>query len=160
MDFGKKIHKMIEDGELDYLFIDAEHRFTAHEKELTPTLGEIPLKGYIDALNTDERVIGDYKVSKNERTQSQVDRNDQLTFYSLLCKEKYGWIPEARIYRIEAQDLKLTGRVDVFKTKRTERDLEIMKEKIKKVWKEIPILMDAELKAKHKFGSITNKIKL
>ena len=160
VDFGKDIHQQIENEELEPLFWDIDTTFTDREKELTPKLGEIPLKGYIDAINTDERIVADSKTSKNPKTQSWADKNEQLTFYAVMCDLEYGWIPELIIYWIETTEengyLELSGKVKEIKTTRTKKQVEDYKKEIKTIWKEIGKLVDAELEADEYLGGLKN----
>ncbi len=158
VDFGKEIHEQIENGELDILLIDCYNNFTAREKEINTKLDDIPLKGYIDAINTDERVVVDYKTSKNPKTQSEVDKNEQLTFYAVICELEFGWIPEEMIiYRIETDEdngLYLTGKVDEIKTRRIKQQVEEYKKEIKRIWQKIGELVEKEIEGEDYLSAI------
>jgi len=157
VDFGKEVHEKIENEQLEVLLLDCYNDFTDREMEIKTKLGEIPLKGYIDAINTNERILIDYKTSKNPKTQAEVDKNEQLTFYAVMCELEFGWIPEMIIYRIETDDdngLFLTGKVDEIKTTRTKKQVEEYKKEIKRIWQQIGELVEKEIESDKYLGSI------
>jgi hypothetical protein len=121
--FGKKIHKLIEDNDLSVEFIPKlKNKEVYFEEEFDGSI----LNGFIDSI--DEGIIFDYKISKNPWTQTMVDKNNQLKFYALFHKIKYGFLPSVSIIHIESDDtqneMSLTGKIRMISKQIEFEDLE------------------------------------
>jgi len=144
MEFGKFVHGELEkkksDNETIELIRPLIPECELNEQEVKAKVGDVPLLGYIDKLDPHQKILIDIKTGKNY-TQKKADDLEQLTFYHILIEKKFGWTPiETYIYWLETADdngLYLTGRVEAFKTTRSEAQVEFMKEEIQDVWQEI-----------------------
>jgi len=68
-----------------------------------------------------------------------VDEHGQLTFYTLLVRQKYGKMPSSihldwAQTKEEEGELSFTGRVETFKTERGLKDLIMMAGRIHRAW--------------------------
>lgn len=158
MKFGSEVADYLENPSGEWKLLDELidfYPYPEREKEIKVKLDEIELLGYFDALDKKNRVIADYKVSINEWKQSKVDKNKQLSYYSLYTYLKYGWIPrECRIHWIGAEkntdrygnliSYDLTGEFKTLKTERDITDLGKVKGEIKKAYKEIKQFYEEE----------------
>lgn len=81
--FGRELHERIA---TDDAFKDI--RLPLLEEKVEAEIGGVPVIGYIDALDLDKLILKDYKSSKNEWTQIDVEKLVQLEVYSLLLKKQ------------------------------------------------------------------------
>ena len=162
-DFGAKIHKALEtrkatdeDEKTALLLIPIVKQ---REIEVFAEVGGVPLYGKIDAIG--ERVhycINEYKTSKNGWTQKMVDRSDQLTFYAMmLAVSKKMQIEDVliKLYTLETFEdidgtLHLTGGKQVFKTDRTQANVDKLVPRIQKAWRGIGEMLNEDLNGKPK----------
>jgi hypothetical protein len=156
VDFGKDIHKQLEleDPKTEAIRWQIPEYPNREEKikvNIESENGEITLYGIIDLLDLEKQIIADYKTSKNPKKQIDVDLDEQVTFYYILCKQKFGWYPKkAIIYRLETEDngeLYLTGRVDTIETTRTEEQIYSYEQEIKRLHQEMKELIEREMEA-------------
>ncbi len=102
------------------------------EKEFSVRLESCHLVGRIDRIDRlpggDYEVI-DYKTGKN-RTQKEVDKDDQLTVYALACQEALGIKPRVLSLYFVKQGEKVS-------TTRSEKQMEEMKNAVNRAVKEI-----------------------
>ena len=102
------------------------------QHKLETEIENIPIVGYLDSFDKNKNRFIDFKSSKNKWTKSQVQRLDQLPFYSMLVKKIYGsvdpfcqlvWL-ETRLVKQsgllqQEEKLELTGKFEIF-----EREIE------------------------------------
>ena len=144
-EFGKWVHSELEKPKSDDNVIELIRpniKVGKNEVEVKAKLDDIPLLGYVDIMNNREKYIVDIKTSGKEWTQKKADEEEQLTFYSILIREAYGWIPqELIIHWIETKGdpLYLTGNNKEIITTREQWQLDMLEEEIKEVWEEIGI---------------------
>lgn len=142
MELGKRLAERIETGaetkdellERVVIFLPTEKE---KEFEIYADIKGIPLFGKLDSFNPETKVVREIKTGK-KWTQSAVDKADQLTFYSVLVFQKYGELPK-RIFldwveTIEDDELRFTGKVETFETKRDMADIISFYQRIKKAW--------------------------
>lgn len=149
MELGKEVAQCLETGE-ESENIAIEHlkiflpSYKFREYEIQAEVEKIPLLGRLDGFGEDPLEIGEYKTGKNW-TQKMVDTNGQLTFYALLVLKKFKKFPERiRLHWAktisEDGEIKLTGDIQSFETKRTLADIVSIAERCKKAWKGIKLM--------------------
>jgi len=139
--YGREVHVLI-DKDPKYASI----RLPVAEKEMRVEIDGISVLAYIDTYCPDTHAFGEYKSGKRKKDGSpcwnkvDVQRHEQLPFYSLLIQEKFGkkinstylvWL-ETKFYEhkrtvgtvVLANDsgLRLTGHMEVFKRKMYQYD--------------------------------------
>lgn len=162
--FGTKMHDTIETGEstgnieIDLLVSDLP-RFPEgqdlREFELHTVLKakgeETPLLGKLDRLKSDYTAFKDWKTGKIPWTQAKVDKDEQITFYCMLIwiekkiipsDIQLVWIPTEED---EQGNLKVTGEIVPFHTKRNMSQILNMMVDCRKVWKQIQERYEQEL---------------
>jgi len=113
--------------------------YPLREFDIAAEFEGIPLVGKLDGFNERALVVGEYKSGKHW-TQGMADKSGQLTFYALLVWLKYGKLPSdiflhwARTDEDLEGNLKLTGEIKTFRTKRTMKDLILFSPRIKSAW--------------------------
>lgn len=151
--FGSKVAEGLEDpsqSDLDNIeaVLEKLPELEEREKTIETTVDGIRVLGRIDHISLSEREIRDEKTTFKPWTQSKVDKNDQLTFYSMLTRYKYGWIPNTiaidcllKGKRVNPEtveeELWLTGEVKSITTTRSIADIIKMKKRVKKAWEGI-----------------------
>ena len=161
MAFGKKVATALEEDELtgdmqlDILLVDLpkfELRDAPLHAEIKIGKEVIPLFGKIDSLKQDMTAFKEYKTGVEKWTQRKVDEDKQITFYAtmiyLLTKKiphdiELIWIPT--VQDPETQEIRATGEIVRFPTKRTMSHILNEIVDIRKVWKEIEIMCEEEL---------------
>ncbi len=144
--FGKKLADRLELG------LPSDDKTIEHVVNFLPKTPEVefeikanfcgvPLLGRLDGFDPRNKKITEYKTGK-KWTQKKVDSLGQLTFYSCLVWVEYKVLPKKIVlYWIETKEdvgeLELTGKITMFKTKRTSIELAIMGCRIKNAWKGI-----------------------
>lgn len=89
--YGREVHQQID---TDPSFADI--RLPVSEHRMTVSISGVPILGYIDTYDPETHAFGEYKSGTRKPngdprwTQVDVQKHDQLVFYSLLIKEKYG----------------------------------------------------------------------
>lgn len=148
LELGKRMAKTLENGydeEHDPVFEEVMRivpPYPKREVKIKKTFEGIPLVGIMDGFDEKNLVIGEFKTGK-KWTQSMADTTGQLTFYALLVWLKYKKIPNsmylhwASTVEDEEGNLRLTGIVRTFKTKRSLSDIILLSKRIKKAWKAI-----------------------
>lgn len=145
--FGKEVHELIAKDE-KYSHI----RLPVFEQKISIEVKGIPVMGYIDTFNPKTYEYMEYKSGIAKAggsprwTQLEVEKHDQLPFYSFLIQEKYGakvnntflvWL-ETRFkdnnFVINGvklggeRELELTGRLEMFERRLFQRDRDQMKD--------------------------------
>lgn len=139
--FGREVHEEIAKNPA-YDFI----RLPKSEHEIRVTVAGVPIMGYLDTFNPNTGLFGEYKTGIRTKsgdarwTQIEVEKHEQMPFYSLLIWETYGiksnrpflaWFEtsaDAKVQRIggveihSEQKLKLTGVYEIFWRKLYEYD--------------------------------------
>lgn len=147
-EFGKKVAEELEryEEQSDLIALEAakvflpDYPLREKKAKLTAVTGDgIPLLGFPDALDLDKRELGENKTSKNPWTQSMADSNNQLTFYAIMLKLQYGWLPKIiRLHwfetREDGDEMCLTGHHETFETTRNTLAVIRMHSEIKKAW--------------------------
>ena len=123
------------------------------EKEFLVDFEGIPLSGKLDGFEFIDGVyhIEEDKTGKNPWTQSKVDNAKQITFYVIFLWKTYGVKPEdikVKLRWLETFEdvdgsIHLTGRVEVFETQRTMKDILNIYPDIKKAWLGIEELVNS-----------------
>lgn len=153
MDFGSWIHSALEnqnhlnDPELEHLLM-VMPAYTFREREIAGTLGGVLVFGKVDGFEEEPVVIGEYKTGA-KWTQSRVDKDDQLTFYSGIVYSESKSIPEIRLHWIPTSRdcfgrFSISGEVVTFTTVRTLTDILRLSARITKAWREIAESMSEE----------------
>lgn len=159
MRLGKEIADSMETGEetgdpMKDLVISMIPKFEQKEVEIRATIKigktEIPLFGKMDSGKKDNLLAFKEVKTGVKWTQRRADEHGQLTFYCTIIKEITKKIPDdIELVWAETEVIKgqprLTGRVEVFKTKRTSADILKMRARIKKAWEGIQEMMAEEL---------------
>ena len=148
--FGKETHDLIAK---DPQFKDIQ--FSEYERKVEATVAGVKVMGYIDALDLSLPYLCDYKTSKNQWTQLDVEKLMQLDVYSLLLKLQYGitvknvgvvWLEtawEEEVLKgssskiVLSKKLVLTGKRKRFERKIYERDRKAAKKWLEKAITEI-----------------------
>lgn len=154
MEFGSKIADGLEkdeltgDPEIDFCK-SALPKVDEKEKVIKVKLGDIPLLTKMDGF-TEPNIIHEYKTGHSPWTQSKADKFGQITFYALAFFLKTNKIPETSLFWIPTKKengvISLTGEKPIeFKTKRGISDFTRLAIGIKKVWKGIGEMVEAEL---------------
>lgn len=146
-DFGKKLAESLEfDRPTDDTGI--EHiklflpKFVEREFKIEANCMGIPILAKLDGFDPKKLEIDEIKTGKNWSLK-RVDQDDQLTFYSLACYLKYKRQPSiirlhwARTIEDEDGNIKATGELKTFITKRDMVQQMSLANRIKKAWKEI-----------------------
>ena len=97
--FGKAIEKEIYAGKYPDIpcWGGAQH-------ELKTTIEDIPIIGYLDSFNFEDKQFLDYKTSLEPWTLTKVQKLDQLPFYSMLVEKIYGKVhPVCKLIWLETQ---------------------------------------------------------
>jgi len=84
IDWGSKIHKQIEDGEIDVFRLKEAEKYV--EREIEVLGNKVILNGYIDSYEPGKLL--DYKTSQKEWSQTKVDNHLQLDFYKKILQEE------------------------------------------------------------------------
>ncbi len=152
---------MLEDDHSDLRHIP---RYDKPEHKIEIDLDGIKVMGYLDSFGEKECCFLDYKtghLSKDGKVpwdRVKVAKHEQLPFYSMLIKEKYGkvrnsceivWLETAfkkkkkfvmgNEMESDTEELYLTGKMVIFKRTVLEWERKKIKEDIKKIAKEISI---------------------
>jgi len=163
-EFGKWVHGELEKPESENEAIEMIRPIIPecdkHELEVKAEINGVPLLGYIDKLNTKEKILIDIKTSKNPFSQQKADELEELTLYQLLIAEKLKFVPlRTYIVWLETADdgsgLYLTGKTKLIETKRTKEQLEYARNEIAEVWEEIGVACNKKLE--DTFNGIGNK---
>lgn len=113
MIFGKKIHKQIENGEIDIV-----PKYSKSEFPLFGLIDGIPIYAIFDTIEPFMWDIRDYKTGKTPWDQDRVNNSLQLNLYWLLIKDTYKVEPKIHLDWIETEDseegIRLTGNVKSF----------------------------------------------
>lgn len=103
--FGKEIEKEIQDNK----YPDVPYWGNA-QHELKTEIEGIPIIGYLDSFNLEEKKFLDYKTSVNKWTQTKVQKLEQLPFYAMLIERIYGKVaPVCNLIWLETELVKDTG---------------------------------------------------
>lgn len=149
MELGSRIAKALETGESedgDELFLNIIFpKEPLREFKIEAELDGIPLVGVLDAFNSKQLRVREYKTGKNW-TQRMVDEHGQLTFYALLVYLKHKQLPKEIVLNWaettidEDGNVKLTGRTEEFTTERKMSDVFSMCTRIRKAYEGIALL--------------------
>ena len=152
--FGSKVHKDIEDGKLEV----KDHPIPQYTNEVKMLLhiDDVPVLGYIDLLDEESLRLADIKTGlmmpdgKPRWTRAEVQKLDQLPFYQLLVKEKYGKVHRTAglIWLVTEwetvkngiatdSNLRLTGDQHAFRRVIAQRERDRMRDLIVKVAQEV-----------------------
>jgi len=144
---GKALAERLENGIectdklIEYLAIFMP-KYQKREFEIKGEFDGIPVLGKLDGFNEKTLEIGEYKTGKNWN-QALVDKSGQLTFYAMLVWLKYGKLPsKIKLHWAQTEvdddgELRITGSIKTFETKRTLSDILLLGGRIKKAWEEI-----------------------
>lgn len=151
LELGKRMADTLENGydvehdelfELVAVFMPA---YPKREFEIKVTHEGIPLVMKLDGWNEATMTLGEYKTGKCW-TQAMADQSGQITMYALGIWKKFKISPKkikiflhwAKTEEDEYGELKLTGDIKTFETKRSLADLILFSEqRIKPAWKGI-----------------------
>jgi hypothetical protein len=153
--FGKTTAKMLEDGVKDKV-LDRVPRYHFKEYRIEQEICGIPFLAVLDSFQKSTGSILEYKTSKNPWTPLMVQKHLQLDVYSLLVKLLHGYVdPWTKLVWIETEytpelqqvgsrqllgesnQLRFTGRIEIFKRRIPEWERQMMKQKIVRVAQEI-----------------------
>lgn len=163
MIYGKKIAKILESGLFDdHPKLRKIPRYRSPEHPLEVTIDDIPLLGYVDSFDPGLGRFIEYKTGRNnvdgtDRWNTiEVYKTDQLPMYSLMVKEKYGYVEnlchlvwlrtvftqkvtEFDGHRLVAEEKNVTleGYFKIFPRRIFEYERQAMKDKIIRIAKEI-----------------------
>lgn len=146
MDFGKKVHEQLQVGQA------SEH--VKIEYKLSADIHGIPCIAYCDGWNTQEKRLTEIKTSANENrwNQESVDRHEQITMYFLMLQMQEGITPEncsANVVYVPVEQLpdfsyRISGRPQIFETRRTTEDILKFANKIKRTVREMERFMQKQ----------------
>jgi len=132
MDFGSRVAKDFEvgisaDPGISHAMIFLPE-FAKHEHQIIVPCENIRLKAKLDGFDPKSKRIDELKTATQPWTQNRVDSFGQLTFYAYCVFLKHKKIPaEIWLHWLETQrvgrEIKVTGKVKSFETKRTMSDL-------------------------------------
>jgi len=158
IELGRKVDEALNNPDNEHPEIEIAHlqrffpRYPEMQKELTAKFAGVPLLGRLDGFNQKERIIADNKAME-KYTQEMADKSDQLTFYTMLCVIKFKIPAEKWNLQInwaptfwENEELKTTGAIHIFKTKRTTRDIIKMGARVVEVAEKINRIVEKEIK--------------
>ena len=145
MDFGSQIELKFQE---DPTFLPKIPRGEVLQHELIGIYNGIRLIGKPDILSfKNDKFLADLKTGRSPWSQSKADTTGQLTFYAFLLWINYKVKPEdfkMAIYwlpTMEDKDFKVQmvkdAKVEVFKTKRTMRDVLLFVKKMEVILKEM-----------------------
>ena len=154
MEFGSWVAKVLEivldpdtdDKETGDIGIDQARmflpRFPKREYPIKVKFGKIPIQARMDMCNPKQGWIGEVKTGTTNWTQKVVDSSGQLTFYALSYLIKFGAFPKRiTLYHlptdVTGDNIKLTGEVREFETKRGLIDMATMGKRIEKAYEGI-----------------------
>lgn len=138
MILGKLIHKAIEDPKYTWLkdirdkskakyvrkILDKTipNHIGEHEVGMSATLEDITLFSIFDGLDKKERILTDYKTGEGEKwSQHRTDYDKQMSFYAFVFYlTHHEYLKEIRIVSCDT----LTGKVKIYKTVRSRKDLD------------------------------------
>ena len=63
-----------------------------------------PILGILDGFDTDRRVILENKMTNNAWDQDRADTDEQLTWYALAVRLKYGWTPKIILQAVNSKN--------------------------------------------------------
>jgi len=126
--FGKRIGELLENDDESMRYV---LRYDTPEQELKFEVDGVPILGYIDTFDSNNKKIGEYKTGKTPWTQGRVDKHFQLDVYSLGVETIFGkvddecvlvWLEtqrvekkaEGRCTHSGAYEIEFTGRVKEF----------------------------------------------
>lgn len=149
LNLGTRLDEAIQSGQDEFddptinFLVMMLPRYPKMQHRIEAEFEGIPLVGVLDGFSSLKKklIIGEHKSGKLW-TQSQADKSDQLTFYSLLVWLIHGRLPD-EIYlhwaktQIKEEELSFTGDTKTFKTARTMKDIVLMGGRIHKAYKEI-----------------------
>jgi hypothetical protein len=160
MMLGSQVATAMETGEetgdpLKDLVIAMIPKFENREVEIAAPIKiagiEIPLFGKLDSARQDLMAFKEVKTGSVKWTQRRVDEHGQITFYATIIREITNRIPDdieliwAETKMDNHYNPQLTGKIIVFKTKRTLADIVKMKVRIKNAWLKIGQMTEEEL---------------
>lgn len=159
MKYGKMLHHLIE---INDPYVKKIPRYTSPEFRIETIIDEVPVIGYIDNLCPYTFRFLDYKTGRPKPDgrprwdAAEVARTDQLPFYSLFLKEKFGevedlchlvWLPtvfkkktvefDGHTLEADARDVEWNGEVHMFRRVVRKYEREAMREKIIRAANEI-----------------------
>ena len=156
--FGKKIAEMLEQKKDDPI-LSKIPRGKKSEFEIKTVIRGIPVLGYLDSFTKKTGSIFENKTGRIPWDQKRVDDHDQLPFYAMCVKEKFGyydpyvllsWLETMLVERRETiggidftndderdKEIRLTGRIAVFTREIYDADIEKITESFVKTAKEI-----------------------
>jgi hypothetical protein len=160
MVFGKKVARLLEDKRR----LRRVKRYSHSEFKITLNLEGIPLMGYLDSFDPEKKRFMEFKTGHLRHNGTvpwnrvEVAKHDQLPFYSLLIKEKFGrmertchlvWLEtKFKIKKTrfaghelasESRELELTRRVEIFPRTIYQWEREQIKESIIKTAREVSL---------------------
>ena len=102
------------------------------------------LLGFVDALSKDQTSFVEIKTGKHAWTQDLVDKNEQVLFYAMLIRMKYGVIPICKLIWVETFEdeknknkVKFTNYIEVFYRSFSISELDKFEKKVLKAIKDI-----------------------
>ena len=128
LEFGKKVDEAIEtrrtDDETLHGISMLIPRYQVMQAEIVTEHKGLKLYGKLDTFNPKTLAFRDYKTSKNKWTQGQADSNLQMTMYALILSLEHNQMPASiHIDWIETKEedgeMKITGKLHEFETKRS-----------------------------------------
>jgi len=140
MVFGKKVGEKLAD---DPDFLPHIPRLPVFEQRLSTIFDGIPLVGYIDSFDFDNKKLLEYKTGRNIWDKVRADKHGQIDAYLLMLYLEYQIRPEEMECAVvwmptHIKDGKVTfvdkKRAHVFPTKRTMRQMLAFGQRIKDTW--------------------------
>lgn len=144
MCFGSHVGKLLENADESLAHIK---RYATPEQVLKTTIDGVPIFGFIDSFDPDERRIIEYKTSRVGWDMDKVNQHGQLDLYSLCVQEIFGsvhdtvtliWLEtevcepktSGLISHEDSHKVRLTGRVEEFEREVTQADRDAMRERV------------------------------
>jgi len=147
MAFGSKIAEGLESGsddpEVEFCRIYLPEPSKREVEMIVEISKGLKVKIVMDGFTKKKMLVDEYKTGKMKWNQNRADKHGQITLYDLALYEKFGRIPDNRLFWIPtAEDsqgrIVLTGEIPYrFSTQRSLSDLALMHERVAQADKEI-----------------------
>jgi hypothetical protein len=148
MELGTLIHKCVEEPRYPWLqelrakgysYSEIEPIRKLMTKIKRPPESEVVMTvdgliGIFDGLDKQKKILYEFKTSRRDWTQFQVDTNSQLSFYAYIWKKIFhGHFSDIVLYSLNTE----RGTIKTFRTNRGPADIKDIERRIKKTIKEI-----------------------
>lgn len=150
--FGKGMAKLIEEGKHKELLPDLIV-YSHPEYEINCEIEGVPMLSFLDSYDPGKNVFREFKTGRHPWTQSKVQKHDQLLVYATMLHQVTGNMPEYcdldwietverntdvnDFWHDNEKRIQVTGKIISFHREFDMREIERMREQIKRVAEEI-----------------------